>query len=408
MTQSFTEFSRQGYFGRIGSSIVGAIVGVVFLAIAVVLLFWNEGRAVKTAKMLKEAAAVVVTVDPAKIDPAHEGKLVHFTADAQGDTLADPLFHVSRNAVRMKRTAEMYQWQQTEQSKSHTDAVGGGSSTEKTYTYGEIWSDKPIDSSQFHIRAGHENPTAKRIESDAWSPSRVQAGAFVLPAELVSRIDNFAPVPLTDAERSQLPDAMQKDAAISDGKCYVSGDAGRTIDPGNPKIGDVRVTLAAAAPGPVSVIGRQTNASISGYTTPSGGNVELLYVGAHPAKEMISSEESRNTKLTWILRGVGFIVMFIAIAAMLQPLKILSSVVGLIGDLVGVGVGIVAFLGASTLTAGVIAIAWVVYRPVLGIALLVLAAAALIGLFVLWQRRSARRRATMAPATAGGPVPQYR
>ena len=48
----------------------------------------------------------------------------------------------------------------------------------------------------------------------------------------------------------------------------------------------------------------------------------------------------------------AFIMMFIAIAAMLQPLKILSSVVGLIGDLVGVGVGIVAFLGASTLRPG--------------------------------------------------------
>jgi hypothetical protein len=68
----------------------------------------------------------------------------------------------------------------------------------------------------------------------------------------------------------------------------------------------------------------------------------------------------------------------------------------------------VAFLGASALTAVVIAIAWVVYRPVLGVALLALAAAALIGLFVLWQRRSARRRAMVAPALAGGPVPQYR
>ena len=69
--------------------------------IAVVILFWNEGRAVRTAKMLKEAGNLVATVDASRVDPAKEGKLVHFTADAQGDTLADPLFGVSRNALRL-------------------------------------------------------------------------------------------------------------------------------------------------------------------------------------------------------------------------------------------------------------------------------------------------------------------
>jgi uncharacterized membrane protein required for colicin V production len=45
MSETFTEFTRQGYFARIGSSVVGAIAGVLFLVIAVVLLFWNEALA---------------------------------------------------------------------------------------------------------------------------------------------------------------------------------------------------------------------------------------------------------------------------------------------------------------------------------------------------------------------------
>lgn len=409
MSQSFTEYTRQGYFGRIGGAIAGAVAGVVFLLIAVVILFWNEGRAVRTAKMLKEAAAVVVTIDPSRVDPAGDGRLVHFTTDAQGDTLEDPLFHASRTAVRLKRMAEMFQWRQAEESHSHTDAVGGGSTTEKTYTYSQVWSDKPIDSSQFHIRTGHENPSSKRVESETWSAPRVQAGAFVLPAELVNRIDNFAPVPLTDAERSRLPEAMQADAVIADGKCYVAGRAGRGVDPDHPQTGDVRVTLAAAPPGPVSVIDRQAAATIAAYSTPSGGSVELLYVGAHPAKEMITSEEHRNATLTWVLRLVGFVMMWIAIGAMLQPLRVLAGVIGILGDLVGAGVGIVAFLVALAVSAATIAIAWVVYRPLLGCALLALAAAATTGLFVLWQRRAARRRiAPAAPVIPGGAVPNHR
>jgi hypothetical protein len=407
MSQSFTEFSRQGYFGRIGSSIKGVLVGLVFLVISVALLFWNEGRAVRTARMLKEAGNLVVTIDASRVDPARDGKLVHFTAAAQGDTLADPLFHVSRNALRLKRTAEMYQWKQAEESRSHTDAVGGGSSTTKTYTYSKTWSDKPIDSSQFHIRSGHENPTLKRVESAAWTPQRVQAGAFTLPPELVSRIDNFEPVPLTDAEQKQLPEAMQKDSAVVDGKCYVAGQPGRVADPANPEVGDVRVAPAAAPPGPVRVIGAQAGSSVAAYTTPSGGQVELLYVGAHPAKEMIATEQQRNTALTWVLRLVGFVVMWIAFGAMLQPLKIVASFVSIIGDLVGVGLGLIALLAAATLSASTIALAWLVYRPLLGGALLAIAAAAATYLIVLWQRRAAKRRSAAMPLPGVSPVPQH-
>jgi hypothetical protein len=408
MSQSFTEYSRQGYFGRIGGAIVGAIAGMVFLFIAVVMLFWNEGRAVRTARMLKEAAAVVVTVEGSQIDPAHDGKLIHFIADAKGQTLADPLFHASQTAIRLKRTAETYQWKQTEETHTHNDAVGGGSTTEKTYTYSKVWSDQPIDSSQFHARAGHENPATKRVESQTWAAADLQAGAFTIPPELVNRIDNFVPVALGDTERSQFPDAMQKDAATLDGKCYLAGDPNRPVDAQSPQIGDVRVSLQSAPPGPVSVIGRQTGATLSSYATPSGGAIELLYVGSHPAREMITSEEHHNANLTWILRAVGFVVTWIAIGLMLQPLRIVAGVIGILGDLVGAGVGIVAFLAAAALSAATIAIAWIVYRPLLGIGLLALAAAATIGLIVLWRNRATRRRSTAGTMPMVNAMPQNR
>jgi hypothetical protein len=406
MTQSYTQVTVQGFFGRIGSSIVGVFVGIVFLLVAVVVLFWNEGRAVRTARMLKEAGNLVVTVDSGRVDPSREGKLVHFTADAKGDTLTDPLFHVSRNALRLKRTAEMYQWKEAQDSHSHNNAIGGGSKTTKTYTYSKVWSTRPIDSSTFQIHDGHENPTSWRIASATWAAPHVQAGAFTLPTELVNRIDQFEPVPLTDEGRSVLPKAMQKDTAIADGKCYVSGTQGRAADPADPQVGDVRVALATAPPGPVSVIGEQTGTTLAAYTTPSGGQVELLYVGAHPAKEMIATEQRHNTTLTWILRLVGFVMTWIAIGLVLQPLKIVAGFVDIIGDLVGVGLGLIALLGAATLSAAVIAIAWLVYRPLLGGSLLAVAAAAATYLIMLWQRRSAVRRSSGVPSQPVNPVLQ--
>ncbi|HEY2584739.1 MAG TPA: TMEM43 family protein [Tepidisphaeraceae bacterium] len=164
--------------------------------------------------------------------------------------------------------------------------------------------------------------------------------------------------------------------------------------------------LTEAPPGPVCVIGEQTGGTVAAYTTPSGGSIELLRVGAHPATEMIATEQQRNAALTWLVRLVGFVLMWMAIFLMLQPLKVVASVAGILGDLVGVGVGLVSLLGAATLSAGIIAIAWLVYRPLLGAGLLAVAGAAAAGLFLLWQRRAAARRAAL-PLPAIGPVPQH-
>ena len=56
----------------------------------------------------------------------------------------------------------------------------------------------------------------------------------MLPAELVSR-SIISRGPADRCRASQRPDAMQKDAAMSDGKCYVAGTAGRAINPGQPQ-----------------------------------------------------------------------------------------------------------------------------------------------------------------------------
>ena len=45
-----TKVTRQSYGSRIMQSIRGILFGVVLVVIAFPLLFWNEGRAVQTAK----------------------------------------------------------------------------------------------------------------------------------------------------------------------------------------------------------------------------------------------------------------------------------------------------------------------------------------------------------------------
>ena len=141
MSDSFTEVTTKSWGSRIGESIKGVLFGLVLVVGSCIFLFWNEGRAVQTERSLTEGASLVVPVDPSRVDPANDGKLVHLSGDLKpGAPLTDPDFTVSATALRLARTVEMYQWK--EESKSETRKnVGGSEETVTTYEYVRTWSD---------------------------------------------------------------------------------------------------------------------------------------------------------------------------------------------------------------------------------------------------------------------------
>lgn len=67
-------------------------------------------------------------------------------------------------------------------------------------------------------------------------------------------------------------------------------------------------------------------------------------------------------------------MMAVGIGLILRPLAVLSDVVPFLGGLVGFGIAIIALLVAGALSLVTISIAWLFYRPLLGITLLVIAA----------------------------------
>ena len=80
-SDSFSESSSKSWFERIIDSIKGILFGLLLIIVSSALLFWNEGRAAKTAAALSEGAGAVVSVAADKVDPANEGKLVHVAGD---------------------------------------------------------------------------------------------------------------------------------------------------------------------------------------------------------------------------------------------------------------------------------------------------------------------------------------
>ncbi len=392
-SDSVTETSSEGWLSRIGSAITGVIFGLVLFIAGFPLLFWNEGRAVTTAKSLAEGRGAVVTVPSDRVDAANEGKLVHTTGRAKTtETLADKDFDVSTNAIRLKRKVEMYQWK--ESSKSETkQKTGGGSETVTTYSYDKEWSSSPNDSSRFKQPSGHENPRAMKAAGAQWEASKVSLGAFTLSASQVASIGGEESLPV--AAGAKIPAVLGSGAVVNGGGYYVGS------DPQAPAVGDQRVSFSRVGETDLTVVAKQAGNSFEPYRASAGGNVDLQRQGIATADAMFTSAEESNVMLTWVLRGAGWLMLCIGIGLVLRPLSVLASVLPIVGDIIGAGTGMIAFLLGSVFAIITIAIAWIAFRPLLGIAILAVGGALAYGIVHLVRKaRAARLNATLAPRPA--------
>jgi len=222
-----------------------------------------------------------------------------------------------------------------------------------------------IDSAEFKESTGHENPGQMPYESEVFVARSVSLGAFQLSPSLINEIADFVPVPI--GSDTSIPDALKDKIQVMDGSFFIGSNSA------NPEIGDMRVRFSAANPTDISVIAVQYGTSFKPYIAKAGGRIELLQPGTHTAEEMIQQAQESNKMLTLILRIVGFIIMLIGFNAVFKVLSVLADVIPFLGNVVGFGTGVVAFMLSVTLTLITMAIAWLFYRPLLGIGLLVIA-----------------------------------
>jgi hypothetical protein len=389
MPDSFVETTSTSWLSRIGQSITGVLFGIVLIAGSIILLFWNEGRAIMTARSLAEGGKVVVDVAPASIDAANEGKLIHVSGDAGAAApLADRAFGVSTKALRLVRIAEMYQWQEDRHEETQK-SLGGSEQKVTTYTYKKVWSDRPINSQNFRHPEDHANPQ-KKFGRLSVTASDATLGAFRLDAALLNLLPTNAALQLDPHAADPLKPDMP-DAQVIDGKIYIAA------NPDSPQIGDYRISYAYAAVGPVSAIGRQAGSGIGQYQTRAGDRLLLAVNGRQPATDMFKAAEQENRILTWVIRLGGVLAMWLGAYLVLRPLVVVAEMVPLIGSVLGAGAGLVTLAFTAVVAAAAIALAWLWYRPLVGASVLVIGVA--VG-FAAHRLAAGRKAARAGPAAA--------
>ncbi len=398
MTQdTYTEVSSQSWLSRLRGAFKGVFFGLLMVLLGCWMLFKNEGRSVLRYKTLKEGGGAVVSVASERVDAEGEGKLVHTSGLAEtSDLLVDGDFKVSANAVHLERKVEMYQWRQSEQSDTRKK-LGGGTETVTTYSYSRAWSDRHIPSSSFKKPEGHRNPDSMPYASLTLTAPEVTLGAFRLSPGLISSMSRYQPLPVSSIDL--LPDPLRRQAKLHDGGIYLGP------NPGSPQIGDVRISFRYVEPGPISVVAGQQGDLLGPYRARTGGTIQLLNTGYVAADAMFETAQEANRMMTWILRALGFFIIFLGLKTIFRPLSVLADVVPAIGNLVEAGTGSLSFLIAAFVAFSTIAVAWLYYRPWLAFLLIAAAVAAAVAIWRALSKARQRRAATPPPPPPAAPPP---
>jgi len=400
---SYTEVTSTNWFSRLGNSFKGIGTGILLIVAATVLLWWNEGRTVRTGDAIAEAQMVtepIPSID--KIDSAFEGKMVYATGRAvTKDELTDPVFGVKVNAIKLRRKVEYYQWVEHRRSEKR-QKLGGGEETVTTYTYSREWVNHPVDSQSFKQMMGHENKTRIQTEAVDWLAPNVTFGAYRFPAFLTRSIGGEKPldISLTDTQRAELQKAFFAPNASLDASQVVGQQGASMIhtqtntiyvgrEPGSPSIGDVRVTFFETPAAEVSILAKVNGDTFVPFRASNGNTFSRLSMGVQDMNSMFDAAKSSNATMAWILRGLGVVLCIAGFGMIFAPLKVLADVIPLLGSIVGAGTGLVAGLLGSAWSLVIIAIAWIRFRPVLGFCLLGAALTLVILLFIKGRMKKA-------------------
>jgi len=347
---------------------VGCIFGTILVLCGSALLFWNEGSAIKISMALEEGLKYITVPDTIDVPiDQNEDKLVLIGGNlAIKESLSDEAYGVSVNAVKLKKIVEVYQWKETEHSSRRTVIDEHGKEVieeEKSYTYEKGWFDHHIDSTLFNRDYGYQNPPKSSwpADSDTKTTNVVKIGGFILGPELKDKMTDFSPL-----RSEELPSSVWAWVQLHDGIYYHSRNLW------DPVIGDYRVKFLCAgrAGEPFTIVGKQAGGEVISYETVTGEKLLILQSGLKGAEEVFMAEHFTNRAWTWVIRFLGWLLIFCGMLLMTNFLE--ETLDPVVKSLVTLGFANLSFSTSLSASLTIIGLGWVSHHPSLGFFLLLL------------------------------------
>ncbi len=364
MPDQFTEVSRQGFGSRIIGSIGGVLIGILLFIGSFVLLYWNEGRV-----DLSQIAETAQEINAETINSSANDKLVSVTGNLETEQkLGDDQFLKTGDYISVSRKSEMYAWEEETETSSHTD-TGGSETTETTYSYTTNWTENPESSSGFKESAGHENPK-KSIPSQTFTSDAAKIGEYNLDTSDLM-LSGYKNLQLDDQNITLSPGFRLENDYI-----YIG-----TGTSNSPQVGDSRISYQVIEPGEkATIFGKLDDDTLVAYHDEDDNKLFRMYTGTREAA--ISSMETEHNVMTWILRVVGFVLMWVGLSAIFGPVSTVLDFLPFLGSASRAIIGVITFIISLVLTIITILISTVVHNVVALVIILVVVIVA-ITLFVV-------------------------
>ncbi len=399
----FTETTRTSYGANIGNSFKGIIFGLILLVGSIILLSWNENRSVNQAEALNEMNAKIVTLPDTVYHPEHENKAVLVQGEVKPvSQIVDPLFDVKSDGLVLRRMVEMYQWKENKSTKTE-EKLGGATETVTTYDYVKVWSSTNYNSSSFKHPEGHHNPVMNYKSETFVTDAKI--GDYYLSKNMVSNIGASQAYNGLSSMSEKVGIATNHMSFLYIGHVpqnKIAEHSGNST-PQNPSIGDMKISYVYAPSGQYTIAAKSQNKSLVNYITSNNRSFAFIRSGSVSAKQIFKDELDANSTMTWILRGIGLLMMFIGFILIMGPLATFAKVIPMLGSLVGGATALIAGVLTLLLGAIIISLAWFASRPMFSLIIIGLGIAIAVGLAKFGKKKELSSSPTTVRATTPPP-----
>lgn len=370
------------WWQRLIGAIAGLFFGLLLFAASFVVLFINEG----SIDFSKVAGSAVI-LSPEVPNPAAQGKTVALTGTITASPAIGDNLHLKPGSyVVLMRTVEMYAWKEEKSTQTQKN-LGGSETKVTTYRYSREWTDEPMASSSFN-RSGYNNPP-KSLDNQLFKATNAKIGRYNIEMSQLTGVVNIPYSCVGDQRRHQqiysggirfsggsqrvalTPQVLlpAKAQAVGD---YLFQGAGT---PQAPKVGDLRICYSAFP----------TNSQATVFGGLQGDRIMPADFKGHPFFRLAAG--GRETAIAdlkfeyrmwlWLLRLIGFLMMWFGLWLMVDPISVVLSVIPFLSDVADVLNGTASFVVAFVLSAVTILVSSLIHQPlvlagVVGITLIVL------------------------------------
>lgn len=319
MSDEYTEVETVSWATRKGNSFMWLFVGILLFFGSFFLLYWNEGKT-DFSEVARTAIDIASTATPSTAI----GKLVFTTGIlTSNQLLGDSLFLKQGNYIALDRKVEMYAW--SEETKTDTKKNLGGSETKNTtYTYTKGWTEAPKSSTSFKHREQHDNPK-KAVINLTRKVSAAKVGVYNL---------DIASIELPTLSNLQLShrNAILTQGALLVGDYLYQGNGSVN----NPQVGDLQIRYSVLYSNiRVAVLGKlEGNNRITPYIHKINNKLyknKLYRIFIGTKDQAISTLKTEYSVWTWVLRLLGFILMWTGLSMFFEPLNVFLDLIPAVG-----------------------------------------------------------------------------